>query len=405
MRLSRIQIGFSLLIAAACALSSGCKRKSNEEKPTELASSGAEPASSLTFDEQRSVDALAETVDRQKWTFTEPLPPDQAVDLAVLIARVHEEDAVVGAALGVLAGALQSRTAMSEPIEGVLLKHLNSKEPRLAAIALVAAAPALGGAQPNERLLSAVIALADTDEFRAGKGRYAVLESVRRASYMVRKQRLKNVLLSSLDAPEHYVVVAALQALDNEKLPVRGDLEIQKACFPLLQHHEPAVRGMAAHTLGRVGKESVRVQSALIDVLKDDDAFVRSQAALALGAVGTAPAVHALIPLVDDHADNRLQYFATTFERDSMLKALNSSYWPHVSDAVQVAVMRLAPSAPRIEPPKPADVLGSLKQNAKTLRAWYEKNKGSIPRDSESQAQTAKPTSPRSTLPASANTP
>lgn len=405
MRLSRTQTGLALMIAGACALSSGCKRKSNEEKPTETASNSAESASTLTLDEQRSVDALAETVDRQKWTFVEPLPPDQAVELAVLIAKVHEENAVVGAALGVLAGALQSGAAMSDPVESVLLKHLNSKEPRVAAIALAAATPALGGAQPNERLLAAVIALADEDEFRAGKGRYAVLESVRRASHTVRKQRLKNVFLSSLDAPEHYVVVAALQALDNEKLPVRGDPELQKASFPLLQHHEPAVRGMAAHMLGRVGKESERAQSALIDLLKDDNAFVRSQAATALGAVGKAPAVHALIGLVDDHADNRMQYFAATFERDSLLKALNSSYWPHVSDAAQVAVMRVAPGAPRIEPPKPADVLGSLKQNAKTLRAWYEKNKGSIPRDSGSQAQTAKPASPRSTLPASANTP
>jgi hypothetical protein len=268
---------------------------------------------------------------------------------------------------------------LAPEVQDVILQNLTATEPRLAARAATAAMIGLdsGGADPQ--LVQALLELSEKEGFRSGEGRYTLLSAAQQTSLATRNAKLRHLLLSSLSASEVYVVVAAIEALDDDKLKPRSDKELQSALRPLLSHSEAAVRGMAARSLGELGKGNSEVEAALTQMLTDASAFVRAQACVALGISGTASAVHALIPLADDVADSRIQYLAHSLDARNMLKALNVSHWPHVAHAAQYAIQRLAPDAPRVDSPKPKDVTGSLKENAKTLKAWYGKHRASVP--------------------------
>jgi hypothetical protein len=258
----------------------------------------------------------------------------------------------------------------------VLLENFAAPSPRLASRALGVADRWLRGPRPDERLVDGVLKISQRSDFADGKARYALLEAVRQSNPSLLTGKFRQVLLSSLNANEPDVLISAIQILDDDQAPVRRSSQISGALTPLLKRYEPALRGVVLRAIARTAppRDPV-VEDALIASLTDKSAYVRSQACMGLGVVGTDKSVPALIPLLADLEDNRQQYYASTFEHPTVLKALNSSYWPHVADAAQYALLRLAPTAPRVDPPKPKDVEGSLKSNAKALRAWYAKNK------------------------------
>lgn len=368
-----------LALVAVCALAVGCKSDDGAADQSSASSAAAQGSAQLTPDQARSIEALVANVDDESWTFKQPPTGADAVTLAVHAANSQKGDAVTGAALTVLTRNLERGKPLAPEVRDLILQNLAAEEPRLAGRAATAAMIGLDASGTDPELVQAVLELSEKEDFRSGEGRYTLLSAAAQTSTATRKTKLRPLLLSSLNAPEAYVAVTAIEALDDDKLTARSDTELRAALLPLLGHSEAAVRGVAARSLGELGKGNPEVEAALIQTLTDASAFVRAQACVALGISGSPSAVHALIPLADDVADSRIQYTARSLEQQSVLKSLNVSHWPHVAHAAQYAIQRLAPEAPRVDPAKPKDVTGSLRANGKILKAWYAKHRPKIP--------------------------
>jgi HEAT repeats len=376
MTLNRSPFLVHVALLAACALAPACKGKGDKLDSQTSASVGASATAAGPSPEQAlRLEALAADVDEKKWSFKTPPAPAEALEISLLLIKSERSEAVTGAALQTLAKALKPKAALPPEVVSVVIQQLSSTTPRVVTRALAVAALGLSAPKPDGQLIDALVQLSKKSDFSAGKGRYVLLGALRHAPLTLRRGALKSVLVSSLTASEPYVVIEALQLLDDEDAPARRDAQLETAFLPLLDRSEPQIRGVALRSLGRVARVDGSIKDAMVAALKDENPFVRSQACVALGMAEVNSAVPALVPLLDDLADNRIQYYAANFEQDHLLKALTSSYWPHVADAAQYALLHLANKAPRVDPPKPIDVPGSLKANAKILKAWYAKNK------------------------------
>ncbi|MEM9875264.1 MAG: HEAT repeat domain-containing protein [Myxococcota bacterium] len=274
----------------------------------------------------------------------------------------------------------EKRTMVDDAYRETVLEALDTKtEGKVLAAALKASMRLLGQKPPDDKTVAAVIDLYEKHE--KPEGRLEALEVLRNAQ--AKGDDVKKTYLDAMKAKEAFIVSRALS--DAPSSPKEGMMYWDRA-MELLKHEDPGVRGRAAQLIGHLSardpKKGEEAGKALVPLLEDENNFTKSAAADGLAWAKYMPAVHKIMPLLDNDEENR--YDIRGFERLSGGQSRlhhDGSAWSVVRDAALYALKRMSSkTGERFDykvsgKTKKAD-LDMAVADAKT---WYGKVKGEIP--------------------------
>jgi len=326
---------------------------------------------------------LVQKVDKQNWRF----PPQETnkktnAKLFTYLAGTSEQPEVVGAALQGMYSSYSSHSKRKakpdEDFSAVVIKRLQSEDPRLVARALKAARTAMTGKRADEKLIKTVVALGD--EYPAGPGRYALIDALRVVSSKNRTEPLMSIFVSSLDAPEPYVKSYALQALYRASRSIKDIDGVKAKALELAKHADVGVRGRAVELLGAVGNDDPKAVAAVTAALEDPHPYVRSEAAESLARLRRKEAIPKLMKMVDSAERNRYSLSVwKTLDGENGRLHHEGSAWGYERDAAMNAIRSLSSGALKLERINPKQIEAGLDANAKQTRDWYKKNAGKLP--------------------------
>lgn len=390
--------GRNFVVAAALALALGGVSCTNKSKPpggiaSSASSSTSAPAPGQKFQpdeaQRAAIDALVQKLNRTNWRFpsTATNEPNNA-RLFTYLAATSEDPAVIGAALASMYGAYSAHSKRKAQPDAdyvaAVEKHLGTEDPKLAARVLLAARTAISGKEGNVGLIDKIVAMADRDPYKSGPGRYAIIDTLRVVSSNNRSPALVKVFEDSLDAKETYVVSYALQALYRSSRSVKDVAPVKAKALELAKHEDPGVRGRAIELLGAFGKDDPAVRELVLTALGDKSPYVRSEAAESIARLRYRPAIHALMPLVDDKESNRYEIRDwTTLDGKPGRLHHDGSPWSFVYDAAMNAVRSLSGGELELERVNPKEITQGLDKSAQATKTWYAKAKSKIPKTEE----------------------
>jgi hypothetical protein len=387
--LNRGRSFWPLVIAGLVATTSCSKteKKGDAPAPTATAAALAAPKVALKFkpdaQQEATVTELLKKLNRENWRFPskESNKPENA-RLFTYIAATAQDPVVVGAALSAMYGAYSSHSKRKAQPDGdfvaVVKLQLASADPKIASRALLAARTAVAGTEGDKELIASLIALAP--KYKTGAGRYALIDTLRVVSVQNRSPALMQIFSESLDASEPFVASYALQALYRSTRSIEDMAAVKAKALKLAKHADPGVRGRALELLGSIGRGDSEVL-ALVDAgLKDADPYVRSEACEAAARLHYRSALHEIIKLVDDKANNRYDLRGwTALDGKPGRLHHDGSPWSFVYDAAMNAVRSLSAGDLKLERINPKEIEPGLIVNARLTKDWYAKNKAKLP--------------------------
>lgn len=381
----------ALVLGSSLALA-GCSK--DNDKKTEKEAAEAKSEGSVDMPEAKGMkfqpDAaqkkialeLTKKVDKKNWRF----PPEDAnkktnAKIFTYLAGTNETPEIVGAALQGMYGSYSSHSKRKikpdEDFTGVVLKHLQSENPRIVARALKAARTAMTGKRAKKELIDGVVALAS--KFPSGAGRYALIDSLRVISSKHRDEKVMAVLTSSLDAAEPYVQSYALQAIYRSTRSIKDPTALKAKAFELSKHENVGVRGRSIELLGALGKDDPEAVKTVLAALEDSHPYVRSEAAEALSRLRHKEAIPKLIKMVGAKERNRYTLTGWKTLEDSPGRLHHEgSAWGYERDAAMNAIRSLSAGALKLERVNPKKIEEGLDVNAKQTLEWYKTNKGTL---------------------------
>lgn len=307
------------------------------------------------------------------------------------LAETSSDPSVVTAALrGLLTTWTHSpryaeRMALVTPeYAAIVLRRMGSEHPGVQAAAIKASIKCLLGDSPHADVAARLSELATGHPSAAG--RHEALEALWHSSVIVQTPSHIAPFVAALDAPEPWLVSGALFRLGafGAGWPEQGPLRARLS--ELLAHADPGVRGRAAIALstivGPVDAGRDAAGEAILPLLRDPHAYPRSAAATALAWLDYRPAIHELVPLLEDGAANvyDLRGF-TLLDGTPGLCHHDGSPWSRVDDA---ALRALQSFSSRIGTRFAFDVQHErldtdLAAAGGVARAWYESVRAELP--------------------------
>jgi hypothetical protein len=385
-------MGAGTVLALALALgSAACAKKTKKpDDSAQAASTTVEDANlGLKFKpdeaQRTAINALLAKVNRSNWRVPskDTNAPENA-RLFTYMAATETDPVLIGAGLSAMYGAYSSHSKRKAKPDAdyatVVDKHLDSKDPKIATRALLAARTGIAGKEGNLALIGKVVGLASQDPYRSGPGRYAIIDTLRVVSAAQRTPEVVRVFEESLDSKETYVVSYALQALYRATRSIEDRDGLKSKALALAKHDDPGVRGRAIELLGTLGRDDAAVLKLVLAALSDESPYVRSEAAESVSRLRHRPAMHALIKLVDDKESNRYDIRDwTTLEGKPGRLHHDGSPWSRVYDAAMNAMRSLSGGELKLEKVNPKEIEKGLDASAALTKAWYAKEKSKIP--------------------------
>jgi len=388
-------------VAAAAAMPfalplSGCSKK--PPPPTEqVASAEAEPQGigvnvTLNESQQKLADELAGQVKNGRFP-NQALREKDNAPVFLYLAATSDKPEVIMAALQGMARTYSHaktprRTEVTDDSYGlVVAAHLASTDPKIRGYAIEASSHAIAGKEPSKPVTEALLKIAGSNAPEDAPARSMALDMLRRIRNFQKDQKITEVFLAALDAPQAYVVSAALFGLRLRATGLLMRNKFLEKSKELMRHADPGVRGRAAEVAGRLasGDETVAIQ--LEALLADENAFTRSAACSALAHMGDLASVHKIVKLVDDKESNK--YDIRGYELPTGRAGVvhhDGSAWSQVRDAAIRSLQRLsAKTDPHFKPERVTSkkVNEGLDKNAKEAKAWYAKVKAKLPKQRE----------------------
>jgi hypothetical protein len=320
----------------------------------------------------------------------------RSAETIVYLAETSDDPHVISAALREVLTTYSSRSklkpAPDAALERVLLKHVRSGDPTVAAAALVAARVPLMTERPSEALVNAIVESTTPDS--GSSRRYAAFEALDLLRPDRRTPAVLDAFEQALSSPEPYLVSRALLAFSQSGpalllLPEADRARLGTRVLALGTHPDPGVRGRALAVLSELDwlvPARVRLATAL-ERLGDAHPYVRAEAAELARRCREPLSIHALIQLVSDLAPARYELAGFSLldgGAGSSVHLLPGR--PTVAEAALLAVLSLSQEAPGVTPltltlsgrQAPTSL---VLQNAELARAWYQNEASRLPRD------------------------
>lgn len=263
-----------------------------------------------------TADALAAKVREGRVPGADERDPDHG--LAFLhLAATHPDPAVVAAALRGMSYTWRTeprkggrRQVMNPDYVAVVRARLGDADGMVRQQALRAARLPLGAATPDAQVLDAVLAMlgrpAPADRIAAVTALGNVRDFARpRPSSGPIKARVVDAVMPLLQAKEPAVIGAGLARLYRSAYPKMPQADaLEGHAQRLAKHPESAVRGESLRLAVALAgdKPSESLIGRLMLGLGDQDPFVRAVSAELLAELRHRPALHRIMPLVDDEA-------------------------------------------------------------------------------------------------------
>ncbi len=367
----------------------GCSKKSapSTTEVTPKPATGIAISFQPTEEQRKAAAALTKQIDQSNRFPRAEARNKQNAKLFLYLAATSKEPAVIQAALDGMystyaAYKSKRKVRVDEDFSKVVVAHLGSKNDKILARALHAAKAGIAGRSGDKPILTKILEVGR--QRKDGPAQFAVLDALRRGDRNLMAPEVSELMLNSLKHEKAYVVSMALQALTLRAGRIKDRKTLKAKAIELAKHADPGVRGRALGLLSRVGHRDEAALQVALEALKDEHPFVRSEAADALVTLRYQPAIHELIKLVDDMAENRYDIEGWK-HLDGTPGRLHhdGSAWSRVNDSVMSAIKRLSRAGRtrlKLDPINAKSVEESLKKNAAATKAWYAKEKAVLPK-------------------------
>lgn len=398
----------SLVLLLALGVNCSKPREKAEAAPTATAVEAKTPAAmriplSLTLSdtELALADRLASNVEGDRWMFEEEAlgDPKNAPVFAYLVATDARPE-VVAAALRGLLHALSKAPAGSEeqPLSKsdltlVLQDSVKSPHPRVQSRALDLAQTLLRREPGGPLVESILAALPGTSTAPA---QYELLDTLAVLPPAQKRTALDRFvpLTSNL---EPFVFARLLEELTAAWRSASPPPSLIDTAVGATRHADATVRGRATEFLGAVGRGLPQAEAAVLARFEDESPYVLAQAATASARMRVLPAAHSLVKLLDDDRADRIEGTTWKTPEGSTGRRMHGgpSSKSTVSQAAFQALAALSGGALKPEPPQPGEADGGHARNVKAAKAWYAKEKGSLPKADQLASTTASKPAPK----------
>lgn len=217
----------------------------------------------------------------------------------VWLAARHEDPVVVSAALFAAAGC--SAEVDPNDLSRVAASALSDTDPVVLLAAIRAAEAVIVDLPPNDPLIARLVARSSDPRPEVVYEILGVLDK----RVWTQEPMIAVAFMSALqtdDAP--WLVTEALRRLRYRAKGLVDPAPFVQVCLRLTGELDPGIRGRAALALARLAPEDPNVRDTLLRMLDDPHGFTRSAAGEALGDMQYLPAIHAILPRLDDPAKN-----------------------------------------------------------------------------------------------------
>jgi hypothetical protein len=255
----------------------------------------------------------------------------------VWLAGRHERSAVVAASLFAAAGCV----AEVDPTDlaAVATRALESPDPMVLLSAFRAAEAVIVDLPPSDPLILALVG-------RTGDPNPVVVYealTVLDKRVWTDEPLIAAAFLRALDADEAWLVTEALRRLRYRAKGLADPAPFVQTCLRLTGELDPGIRGRAALALARLAPEEPNVRDTLLRMLDDPHGFARSAAGEALGDMAYLPAIHAILPRIDDPSRNTWDMLKfTRLDGTSEVPHHVGSHFERVDDAWLRALVQLS---------------------------------------------------------------
>ena len=205
---------------------------------------------------------------------------------------------MVAAALTAAAGCVAEVDAGD--LARVATANLGEADPAVLLAALAASEAVIGDLPPTDPLIARLVARS-TDPDPAV--RYEVITVLDKRAWS--QEPLVGVaFLAALRDDAPWLVTEALRRLRYRAKGLSEPEPFVATCTLLAADRDPGIRGRSAQALARLAPEDPNVRELLLRMLDDPHGYTRSAVAEALGDIRYVPAIHSILPRIDDSAKN-----------------------------------------------------------------------------------------------------
>lgn len=364
-----------------------CAQRKLDAEPSDVGAIASSTSSSEVHTEDKGLRA---SIDGKSWRFADAIEGDAQrradfLRLAHVATAPHELAAALSALMRLEAQRTSPAAATPSADDAELVKLVTSalvaSQPRVVGRALELATSLLRASDTHATLTEALLAQARAPRFDPGPMRRALLGALREAKPKLRSSAWYGTFLEALAAADNYVVALATEAL-LAALPGLQDRTLLRAFGSvLLDSEDPLLRGKGLEILGAIERDASDAVREIYNLLDDPSPYVRSKACFALARMKHRPAIHRLVPLLDDTTANVLRYEIPELEGPARIETLMGSPWGRVQDAAVSALRVLARGGFELQNVDPRTVAQTTTANAEAARTWYLANQHDIPRD------------------------
>ncbi len=367
----------------------GCKLLKGDDDGASAASAQAgstgAPLGALKFQPTPEQKAAADAIAAKVNSYAR-FPHDQVgkenAKLFVYLAATGTSNDVIAAALDAMRQTHgQKASAKVEQVDddyaSVVMARVAAADGRVQARALNAAKSVIIGKEARSDVISKIVEVAKAST--ASPFRMEIIDTLYAVPRDKQTPDYQAIWFEALDSADNYLISRALFRLTSVSAPF-DQAALKTKLVKLTASDDPGVRGRAIEILGSRFAKDKDVVDIAMKALDDKHPYVRSEAAGTLRYARHKPAIHKLVKLLDDKEKNT--YDIRGFKKlDGTTGSVHhdGSAWSRVYDAVINAIVGLSDPKLKLERINYKQAEKDLDRNAKLTKAWYQKNKGSIP--------------------------
>lgn len=264
---------------------------------------------------------------------------EEHADTFVWLAARHEDPIVVSAAL-TAAGGCPEQVDRGDLVRVATDALGDADNPKVLLAAIRAAEVVIVDVPPTDPLIARLVARS-TDP--RPEVRYEVITVLDKRAWS-QEPMIAVAFMGALHADEApWLVTEALRRLRYRAKGLTDPTPFVTTCLMLSGDLDPGIRGRAAQALARLAPEDPNVQDTLMRMLDDPHGFTRSAVAEALGDMKYVPAIHAILPRLDDPAKNTWDMLPfTRMDGTREVPHHVGSHFERVDDAYLRALVQLS---------------------------------------------------------------
>lgn len=374
-----------VMVAIVPALSA-CKAHKSKTEPAKPAASaaataGVQLAFKPTAAQKEAAQALAENAGKRGY-FPRADKKKENGPLFLWLAATSKDPNVIAAALDGMQRTYANRPNKRYlPVDNDYVKVISYRFGTDNDLVLKrcfdASSKVLSGRYARPELVKRVLEITNKQNRPAVE--FAALDALYNIPDRLQTDAVKKLYVGALDSGKPFLISNALWRLSLMHPKFSEDLRARAE--KLANNADPGVRGRALDLMSSLWTRDKKTIEVALQKLTDKNAFVRSEACDTLASAGYKPAIHKIAPLLSDKAPNTydIRGFPTLDGSHGWLHH-DGSAWSRVYDAAMRAIERLSQRKWTMPPIRARHAQADLDKAAQSAKAWYAKNKASIPK-------------------------